>query len=105
MPADEEVAIMSWYTSSSGQIELQITRAQAAACSHPGPCDADVLELSRAPAIARQLRKIPADVLAAELREVGAWDSVELADHAQNLQRLLWISCGDIDEAVFNKRK
>lgn len=24
------------------------------------------------------------------------WDEIELAYHAQNLQRLLWIACGDI---------
>lgn len=89
---------MTWFSTSSGRVELQITRAQAAACSHPGPCDADVLALSQVPTVARQLRKIPAEVLAAELKEYGAWDAVELADHNQNLQRLLWLACGDITE-------
>lgn len=87
-----------YWSSSSGRIELKLTRAQAAACSHPGPCDADVFALSKAPAIARQLRKLDPATLAAELREHGAWDDTELADHAQNLQRVLWIAAGDISD-------
>lgn len=77
---------------------MKLTRTQAAAVSHPGPCDADVLALSQVPAIARQLAKLPADVLAAELKEYGAWNAEELTDHNQNLQRLLWIAAADISE-------
>jgi len=86
---------MHWSTG-SGRIELQITRAQAEACSHPGPCDSDVKALSENPRIARQLRKIDPALLAAELREYGAWDDDELKDHEQNIQRMLWIACEDI---------
>jgi hypothetical protein len=92
-----------WFSSSSGRIELQITLAQARAASHQGQCDADVLALSNDRTIARQLANIdPAD-LARELGEYGAWDETELADHAQNLQRILWIACGDIVEEAFMK--
>lgn len=89
-----------WYTTPSGRIELQITKAQAAAASHQGPCDADVLALSKVPAIARQLKTIDPQLLRNELREWGTWDDVELTDHQQNLQRLLWLACGDINEGV-----
>ena len=85
-----------YWSSSSGGIELNITRAQAASCSHLGACDTDVSALSQVPAIARQLRKIKPDNLAVKLKEYGAWDTSELADHDQNLQRILWIACGDI---------
>jgi hypothetical protein len=47
-----------------------------------------------------QLQKLDRALVASELREYGAWDSDELADHAQNLQRLLWIACGDIAEQL-----
>lgn len=87
-----------YWTCGSGRIELKLTRAQAAACSHPGPCDADVLALSQCPAVARQLRKLKPEDLAAELGEFGAWNATELQDHAQNLQRVLWIAAGDITE-------
>ena len=85
-----------YFTTCSGRIELQITRAQAEQCGHAGSCDDDVKALSKHPKIARQLRKIDPQLLASELREYGAWDDDELADHGQNLQRLLWIACGYI---------
>lgn len=88
-----------WFTSGSGKIELQMTKAQAASASHQGRCDEDVRELSKVPAIARQLVKIDPQVLQDELREYGAWDAEELADHDQNLQRLLWLAAGDITDS------
>ncbi len=85
-----------YWTTGSGRIELQITKRQAASASHPGPCDAEVLALSQVPAIRRQLERIDPTLLRDELREWGAWDETELADHAQNLQRLVWLAAGDI---------
>jgi|ERR1700733_11924611 len=85
-----------WYTSGSGRIELQMTMEQAESVSHSGECDEDVKELSRVPAIAAQLAKIDSAVLSAELKEYGAWDEEERADHDQNLQRLLWLAGADI---------
>jgi hypothetical protein len=84
-----------WFTSSSGRIELKITLEQARSASHQGQCDEDVRELSKVPAIACQLAKIDPETLRNELREYGAWDDGELADHEQNLQRLLWLACCD----------
>lgn len=80
---------------------LSLTLAEALSASHPGPCDADVEELTRKPKIRRQLAKLdPAD-LAAELAEYGAWDNEELADHARNLQRIVWLAAGNIvDESL-----
>lgn len=91
-----------WFTSSSGRIELQMTKAQAHSAHHSGPCDDDVMTLSKNPVIARQLAKINPIALRAELREYGAWDAAELADHAQNLQRILWLAAGDITEQPHN---
>lgn len=90
-----------YWTTGSGRIELNITKNDAAICSHPGPCDADIFELSNKPSIKRQLYKIPPDLLASELQEYGAWDTDELTDHPQNLQRILWIACGDISEGKY----
>lgn len=87
-----------WFTSSSGRIELKMTMAQAQSASHHGQCDDDVKALSNVPAIAKQLAKIPADTLRNELKEYGAWNSEELADHDQNIQRILWLAAGDIVE-------
>jgi hypothetical protein len=75
-----------------------MTLAQAQTCFHPGQCDADVLALSREPKIARQLQKLDPKLVAECLKEYGAWDDEELADHQQNLQRLLWVAACDIAE-------
>ena len=88
-----------WYTSGDGRIELQMTGADADSCSHSGSCDSDVLALSHTPYIARQLRKLAPETVREELRGYGAWDDEELADHAQNLQRLLWLAACDIAES------
>ena len=89
-----------YFTTSSGRIELSITKRQAINAYHSGSCDHEVMALSKEPNIRRQLVKLAPALVASELAEYGAWDSVELADHAQNLQRLLWIACGDIVEEL-----
>ena len=86
-----------FYYTSSGRIELNITRAQAAIGSHPGQCDADIAYLRTVPAIRRQLAKIDPAVLREELAEAG-WEAGELADHDANLTRILWLACCDIVE-------
>ena len=92
-----------WFTSSSGRIELKMTLKQAEMASHQGECDDDVHFLSKLPSIARQLAKIDAGVLRAELEEYGAWDETELANHDQNLQRILWLAAGDIRDEAHQK--
>lgn len=32
------------------------------------------------------------------LRNYGAWDTEELADHRENTRRLFWVVCGDLSE-------
>jgi hypothetical protein len=87
-----------YFTSSSGNIELNITKAQAAACSHGGSCDRDVESLVADKKIVRQLNKIKPGILAEELRGYGAWDAEELKDLRQNYRRILWLACCDINE-------
>jgi hypothetical protein len=87
------------------RFELEMTRAQAESASHPGQCDDDVAALVKHPKIARQLRKLDRDKLRAELKEYGAWDDEQLADDAQNLQRIVWIAAGNIVEELAQKRK
>ncbi len=83
---------------SFNRFEIKMTLAQAKDMSHSGSCDDDVAFYLKTPAIARQLAKInPADI-GAELKEYGAWDADELADHEQNLQRLLWLAAVDMAE-------
>lgn len=80
------------------RFDIEMTLAQAKSASHQGQCDSDVAALVAHPKIARQLRKIPADDIRAELKEYGAWDSAELSNDAQNWQRIIWCAAGNIAE-------
>lgn len=80
------------------RFEIKMTKAQAASADHQGKCDDDVAALLELPAIKRQFKKIDPALIAAELREYGAWDEVELKDESQNRARILWIAAGDINE-------
>ena len=83
------------WTSSSGRLNLTLRKSDVESASHPGPCDGDVEYLADLPRIAKQTTCFDPRTLADELREYGAWDAGELADHAQNIHRVLWIACGD----------
>lgn len=87
------------------RFEINVFMRDAQAACHAGPCDDDVEALMNKSYIRRQLAKIPPDVLAAELREYGAWDDDELADAEQNKRRIVWLAAGDICEEQFAKRK
>lgn len=89
---------MNWFTSGSGLIKLEMTLEQAHSAYHQGKCDDDVQALSVVPEIRKQLDAINACALIHELKEYGAWDAEELADHEQNLQRLLWLAAAEITE-------
>jgi hypothetical protein len=79
---------------------IELTREQAESGSHQGQCDDDIAALLLDPAIDAELARIPAADIADELREYGAWDDEELADHDANLSRVLWLACGNIIEEI-----
>ena len=93
-----------WWSDGSGRIELEMTLKQARSASHPGPCDADVTALAKVPKIARQLKKINPEQLRATLKEYGAYEEKELANHDENLERILWIAAGDISDDHTKRR-
>lgn len=90
-----------WFITGSGRIEFYLTPADAGIGHHSGQCDDDVEYLRGVPYIAKQLAEIDPATLAGELREYGAWDESELSNHDDNLNRILWIACGDIQEEEF----
>lgn len=87
---------MTFWTSSSGRIELSIPYGMESIGYHSGACDSDIEELLELQPIKAQLSGIAPQVLREELKEFGAWDSEELANHEENLARILWIACGDL---------
>ena len=95
---------MPYFTSNTPSVALKLSVADAEYGSHAGNCDQEIADLRAMPKIKRQLDKIPADNLRAELGDYGAWDDTELADHDENLSRILWIACGDIREEARSPR-
>lgn len=85
-----------WWTCGSGRIEIHMTKEQAESVFHSGHCDADVAALI--PQLKEQLDNIHPLILAAELKEYGCWNDKELANHADNLERLVWIAGSDLAE-------
>jgi hypothetical protein len=86
------------WISGCGRIDLTINLDDALACSHSGQCDSDVEWLRQQPYIIEQLNGIKPQLLINILREYGAWDDGDLADHEANLDRLVWIACCDTAE-------
>jgi len=92
-----------WYSSSSGLIELNLTKRQAESVSGSGRQDENVAALMRVPSVRKQLQRLNPATVAAELRETGGWDTDELQDHEANLSRLLWIAGNDIVENAVSR--
>ena len=57
--------------------------------------------IAKKPYIERQFANIDNSKLIGELSEYGAWDNVELQDKQANIERIIWIACGDIKENLF----
>lgn len=85
---------------SFNRFEIQLTKVQAASCSHPGQCDADVGALLHVPKVRRMLNRINPDLIRAELKEYGAWNDQELMDMEQNRARIVWIAANNIMEDI-----
>lgn len=74
----------------SGRIEIELTQAQINSVCCSGANDA---------AVAAEIKPaIDAELLRNALKEYGAWDENELADHSANLDRVFWIACWDCYE-------
>jgi hypothetical protein len=65
-------------------------------CAHRGQCYNDVVYWAKR--MKRQLAKIDCGDLRRELREYGAWKKNKLANHNENLIRIVWLAACDIKE-------
>ena len=88
-----------WWTSSSGRVEFKLPRDVVASCFHSGQCNDDVIAAIERPDIAATMAEIDPIELIQELREYGAWTNEELSNHRENLERILWLAAGDIQES------
>ena len=88
---------LNW-ASSSGRIELEIPTKLVSIGYHSGDCQDGIDYLLTLDSIKDQLSNINPVILASELKEWGAWDDAELSVHQNNLQRILWLACGDLTD-------
>lgn len=91
------------YWASFNRFELRLSGECVEACSHSGPCDADVaawVDRVREQVARDGFANAPtAEKIRAELKEYGAWSDEELADDEQNWHRLVWIAAGNISDS------
>ena len=81
--------------------DLYFTRQDVDSMPLSGQCDDTVKIIAKKPYIERQFANIDNSKLIKELSEYGAWDNVELQDKQANIERIIWIACGDIKENLF----
>ena len=96
-----------WWTSSTGQIELQMTIEQANSVSHSGDCQADCIALLNTPDIKEQLDKYTPEIIKQVIDEYTDWDDNDWKEEIESGEltiediyklRLLWIAGGDISD-------
>lgn len=87
---------MRWV--SSNRYEFQLRQSEVDSLPQSGAADDAVEALATNPEVRARMAHISPESLAAELKEYGAWDETELADHEQNIRRALWIGALDVRE-------
>lgn len=98
---EEESEDGIWWSSSSGDIEIQLTKDQAESASVGGVDNESAIDdLLTNPEISSQFDDISDDALKSELEGYGAWDDEELSDREMNIKRVLWLAAGDISDGL-----
>jgi len=77
---------------------LDIPEILADWVDHPGDCEKDLVKMMQLEEIQTELNKIDPENLRKELKEYGAWTEEELSNHNDNLMRILWIACCNIND-------
>lgn len=78
-----------------GSIELPVYIIDMMPLS--GPADTAIAHMRTMPEVISELSEIDVNDLKKELKEYGAWNELELSNHDDNLSRILWIACGNIN--------
>jgi hypothetical protein len=84
-----------------GSIELPIEIIEM--CPLQGSADNAIAHMRTLPEVIKELEGIEPEKLKKELKEYGAWDDNELSNHDNNLDRILWLACSDIQEGKFDE--
>jgi hypothetical protein len=88
------------WTSSSGDIELSLTRNEVMHVPPTGPADEGLFNLAHMPSITAQTWTISDASLFNALKEYGSWSDDELSCRVDNIMCILWIACCDLHETI-----
>lgn len=86
------------WNSSSGKLQLTFTKSEYNSIPITGQAIGPITELIKKPRIIAQFGLVPDQLLIETLKEFGCWDDSELQNRADNIQRILWIACLDLQE-------
>jgi hypothetical protein len=86
-----------------GSIELPVEIIKM--CPLQGAADSAIAHMRTLPEVIKELEGIDPEKLKKELKEHGEWDENELSNHNDNLDRILWIACSDIQEGKHDETK
>ena len=86
------------WSTGSGKIEIGFTREQASLVPLCGDAEDGCNNLMRNSNVMLQFVLIADDLLAHELRQYGAWDSKQLSNRKDNIQRMIWLACCELRE-------
>ncbi|SAK58933.1 hypothetical protein AWB81_01770 [Caballeronia arationis] len=87
------------WSSPCGRLDLELTATQIFSVNLVGLQDQEIRRLSEDPDVKDQTAFWAAEVVAAHLREYGAWSEEELKDHQANIQRTLWTVCCELRDS------
>lgn len=85
-----------------GSIELPIEIVNM--CPKSGAADTAISEMLKLQEVIAEVNGIDKEKLKLELREYGAWSESELNVHEDNITRILWIACGNIQDELYNEQ-
>lgn len=89
---------MKSYIAQFNYFEITLPEDVVKDCHHSGPCDDDITNCRLLPEVIAELGKLDPIKLVKELQEYGTWNELELSNHDDNLSRVLWIACGNIQD-------
>lgn len=89
------------YYATFSLFDFEISGDVVELCSQSGDMQNYVRE-SLSGELRTELEKIDPAKISSVLKGYGAWDEDQLKDNEANLERLLWIACGDISENIYS---
>src|SRR6478736_4299547 len=82
-----------------GSIELPVEIVEM--CPISGEADSAIAFMRTLPEVISELSEIDPEKLRLELKEYGAWEPEDITNHNTNLDRILWLACGNIQDEMF----